>query len=207
MFGVGTGGCGLNFGSIIAPSITQQDVGSPIPFRVGGENPSPKLDDQTATTSDSNIYCMKVPITTSDNTETNMFGWYLKKFSNITQVTTVRKNSTDGENDAGEPITGTTELGENDANTGLETYVEITIDLDDDDVLEYFDKTGLNRQQARYNTIGFYTGDRIRDAYSSGQNKYDEFANVRLYSVINFTNRDVSLKNRATYIYRIYSLV
>ena len=204
LFGVGIGGSGLDFGSYRAPSIIQKDIMEPIPIRYGVSNPSPIDATVNHVTNDSNVYCMMVP----DNNEDNpRFGWYLKKFTSVTPVSTVAKNSIDGENDAGNPITGNTDISTSEGNIGYETYVEIQIELDDDDVIEYFNEAGLNRNQARYNTIGFYTGNRILDAYTEGENVYDEFKNVRLYSVINFNNRDVSLKNRATYIYRIYSLV
>ena len=47
------------------------------------------------------------------------------------------------------------------------------------------------------NTFGIYTGEKVGD----------EYGNVRLYAVVNFNNRDVTLESSSSFIYRLYSLV
>ena len=178
LFGVGTGGANLNFGSIIAPDIKQRDVINPIPMRYAKELSS----------EDASKYFMKVP--NSDGTNS----WYLKKFTDTPVIKSCWKNAVTIDSDGTEILT---DIYNNPSTDGIETFTEIQIELNTSDVREYFEGTG-NIAGARYNTIGFYTG--------SPNAAGTEYANVRLYSVVTFNNRDVSLASTSSFIYRVLSL-
>lgn len=180
LFGIGTGGSNLDFGSVIAPNIKQRDVLSPIPLRYGA----------TLTGDDASKYFMKVP-----NTGNTTYSWYLKQFTGVPTIKSCWKNSVSSDEDGTEILSDVY----NSQNTeGIETFTEIQIDMNTLDGREYFEATGA-LSTARYNTIGFYTGSLNADG--------TEYANVRLYSVISFNNRSLDLSSKSSFIYRIYSLI
>ena len=179
LFGVGTGGSNLDFGSVIAPNIKQRDVMSPIPMRYG----------ETLTGDDADKYFMKVPA--SDGLSNC---WYLKQFSETPIIKSCWKNAVSSDADGTEIMS---DIYDNPSTDGIETFTEIKINLNTSDVREYFEATGAI-SEARYNTIGFYTGSYDKDK--------NEYANVRLYSVVTFNNRDVSLATNSSFLYRVLSL-
>ena len=73
------------------------------------------------------------------------------------------------------------------------------MDLNIYDGREYFEKYESALNTARYNEFGIYVGS--YDTVSG------EYANVRLYSTISFNNRDLSMKTKSSYLYRLYSLI
>ena len=180
LFGVGIGGSNLDFGSIVDPNIKQRDIISPIPLRYGA----------TVTGENADMYFMKVP-----NSGGATYSWYLKEFTTTPVIKSCWKNAVSADED------GTEILSEiyNSGNTeGIETFTEIQIDMDTLDGREYFEATGT-LSSARFNTIGFYTG--------SLNTEGTEYGAVRLYSVITFNNRDLSLASKSSFLYRVYSLI
>lgn len=178
LFGCGLGGAGLDFGNVKAPDIKQVDVaGGLIPLRYGAD----LVGDEAPK------YFFK-----HDNND-GTFSWLLKEFDEGTQIRTLWKNAIDSEEDGAEI---TTDVSDSEATDGIESFVEYNISLNSNDVREHFEAMG-NLSQARYNCFGFYSGEKIND----------EYANVRLFSTVNFNNRDVSVKTTSSFAYRIYSLI
>lgn len=180
LFGIGTGGAGLDFGSVIATDIKQRDILDPIPMRY--------LSGETPTGDDAAKYFMKVA-----GEEFN--AWYLKTFSKVPVIKTCWKNAASEDEDGTEV---NVDIHDNENTDGLETFCEIQIDMNTLDGREYFDATS-QLATARYNTIGFYTG--VPNADNT------EYANVKLYSAITFNNRDLSIRSSSSFIYRVYSLI
>lgn len=178
LFGCGTGGAQLDFGNVVATDIKQNNVKDLIPIRYGS----------ALTGTDATKYFMK-----KANSDGTTYSWYLKEFDSTPVIKSFWKNAVDSDTDGTEiteDISGSSKLD------GIETYAQFELSLNTNDVREYFSATG-NLSMARYNSFGIYTGEKVND----------EYGNVRLYAVVNFNNRDVSLASSASFIYRLYSLV
>ena len=179
LFGIGTGGANLEFGSVISPDIKQHDILNPIPIRYGA----------AVTGDDSANYFMK-----QSNGESGTYSWYLKKFTGDPVIKSCWKDAISSEED-GTVIA--TDIHGSDKTEGIETFTEIQIDLNTLDGREYFEATKV--ANPRYNTIGFYTGS-LNEAGT-------EYGDVRLYSAVSFNNRDLTISSKSQFIYRIYSLI
>lgn len=178
LFGCGTGGAQLDFGNVNATDIKQNNVAQMVPMRYG----------TSLTGTDANKYFMK-----ATNPDGATFSWYLKEFDSVPVVKSFWKNAVDSE---GEGTEITEDISGSTRTEGIETYAQFELSMNTNDVREYFVAQG-NLKMARYNTFGIYTGEKVGD----------EYANVRLYAVVNFNNRDLSLSNSSSYIYRLYSLI
>ena len=179
MFGIGTGGANLDFGSVIATDVKQRDIISPIPMRYGS----------VITGDDAAKYFMKVANGGSDT-----YSWYLKEFSGTPVIKSCWKNAVSSDVDGTEILA---DIYNSQNSEGIETFTELQIDMNPRDGREYFEATGT-LSSARYNTIGFYTGSLSNDG--------TEYANVRLYSVVTFNNRSLDISTSSNFIYRLYSL-
>lgn len=179
LFGVGTGGAQLDFGNVVAPDIKQNNVKDMVPLRYGA----------VVSGDDSAKYFMK-----KQNSDLTTYSWYLKEYDSAPVIKSFWKNAIDSSTDGTEI---TEDVSDSSRTEGIETYAQIEFSLNTNDVHEYFAATG-NLSMARYNTFGFYTGEKIT---ASG-----EYANTRLYAVVCFNNRDVSLQSSASFVYRVYSL-
>lgn len=180
LFGIGTGGSNLDFGSVIAPDIKQRDILTPIPMRYGAN----------VTGDDSSKYFMKVP-----NSDGATNSWYLKQFTGTPIIKSCWKNAISTDEDGTEILD---DVYNSENSEGIETFTEIQIDMNTMDGREYFEATGA-MASARYNTIGFYTGSLNAEG--------NEYGDVRLYSVVTFNNRDLSVSSKSQFIYRVYSLI
>lgn len=178
LFSCGTGGAQIDFGNVVATDIKQNNVKDLIPIRYGA----------SLTGVDSSKYYLK-----KQNSDGTTFSWYTKEFDSAPVIKSFWKNAVDTE---GEGTEITEDISDSHRTEGIETYAQFELSLNTNDVREYFAATG-NLKMARYNTFGIYTGEKVGD----------EYGNVRLYAVVNFNNRDVSLANSASFIYRLYSLV
>ena len=183
LFGLGTGGCTLDFGSITAKDIKSRDIPNLVPMRVGAD----------ITGTDANKYFMK-----KLNSDGVTYSWYLKEFDDAIKITTLWKDSADSDTDGSEI---TSEVYSSSRTEEIESFAELRIALNIHDVREYFESIG-ELDMARYNTLGIYTGNKI--TLPDGGTDY---VNVRLFAYTNFNNRDLSQKTEAIYTYRIYSLV
>lgn len=183
LFGVGTGGCGLDFGSVVAKDVKLRDVPTLIPLRTGVAI--------TGTADAAKYYFKKA------NADGTTFNWYLKEFDSAIKIKSQWKDAVDDETD------GTEILEEiyNSSRTELpETYAEFALAFNTADVHEYFSAIG-ELDLARYNTIGLYIGQKVVLPDTTS-----DYVNVRLFSYLNFDNKSVTTKVSSSYHYRLYSL-
>lgn len=182
LFGVGTGGSGSTFGTIVEKDIKRQDVPDLIPLRVT-DNLSGE---------DADKYYFKM--TNSEGVPT----YYLKEFSTTPIIKTCWKDSADDEHDGTEVLE---DISESDRTEGLQTFAEYLLDFNTKDVREYFE-ANAHLDNARYNSIGLFTGEKVL----LPDGTYD-YINVRLFSYLNIDNKSVRIKTASQYVYRILSLV
>lgn len=182
LFGAGTGGSGLSFGSIVEKDVKRRDVPDLIPLRVT----------DALTGEDSDKYYFK-----KDNQD-GTYSWYLKEFSVDPVIKTCWKDAADDEEDGTEV---TSEIYNSERTDGLQTFAEFILDFNTKDVREYYESIG-SLDSARYNSIGLYIGE--KKELSNGETDY---VNVRLFSYINIDNKSVKIKTASQYVYRILSLV
>lgn len=178
LFGCGTGGAQLDFGNVNATDIKQNNVKDLVPIRYGA----------ALTGTDASKYFMK-----KANSDGSTYSWYMKEFDSAPVIKSFWKNAVDVD---GEGTEITEDVSGSTKTEGIETYAQFELSLNTLDVREYFVATG-NLKMARYNTFGIYTGEKVGN----------EYGNVRLYAVVNFNNRDVSMESSANFVYRLYSLV
>ena len=182
LFGAGTGGSGLSFGSIVEKDIKRRDVPDLIPLRVT----------DTLTGDDADKYYFK-----KDNGD-GTYSWYLKEFSVDPIIKTCWKDSADDEEDGTEV---TSEIYNSERTEGLQTFAEFILDFNTKDVREYYESIG-SLDSARYNSIGLYVGEKVELEDGSF-----DYINVRLFSYLNIDNKSVKIKTASQYVYRILSLV
>ena len=178
LFGCGTGGAQLDFGSVVATDIKQNNVKDLIPMRYTA----------ALTGTDASKYYMKAA-----NSDGSTYSWYLKEFDAAPVIKSFWKNAVDTEAEGTEI---TEDISGSARTEGIETYAQFELSLNTNDVREYFVANG-NLKMARYNTFGIYTGEKVGD----------EYGNVRLYAVVNFNNRDCSLQSSASFVYRLFALI
>lgn len=182
LFGVGTGGSGLAFGSVVAKDIKSRNVPDMIPIR----------STDALTGDDADMYYFK-----KDNGD-GTSSYYLKEFTGDPVIKTCWKDSADDDVDGTEV---TEEIFDSSRSEGLQTFAEFILDLNTKDVREYYESIG-ELASARYNTIGLFTGEKVQKEDGSY-----EYANVRLFSYLNIDNKSVTIKTASQYVYRILSLV
>ena len=181
LFGVGTGGSGLEFGSVAEKDIKRRDVPDLIPLRANTVITGDEAD---------KYYLQK------ENTDGTNY-WYLKEFAQDIIIKTWWKDGADDEADGTEI---TSDIHESTRTEGIQSFAELVLDFNTSDVREYFESIG-SLNSARYNSIGIYTGQKkvIGDR--------EEYVNVRLFSYLNIDNKSVKIKTASQYIYRILALV
>ena len=185
-FGVGTGGSGMDFGNIINPDFKQREILDWIPFRVS--------DTSTLVSSDASKYFFRRKIQEDPSPQ---YAWYLKEFENTVVPISRWKDTV-----ATEDGTEITAEVYNSASTNLiECYGECLLKITESDITPYFTFTG-NLAEARYNTIGLYSG--VKKQIDTG---YYDYVGLRLFSVVTMDNVSVKLATNTTYLYRIYAAV
>lgn len=197
LFGVGTGGCALDISNVYDPDFRQKGLDGFIPFRVSNV---PSLDTTGVLPGNDNAtlrnkYHFRMPIAAGNDM---MYGWYLKNFDNDPKITSLWKNAADISKD-GTEITSEADVTNGPDGVGIETLGEMAISFTEDDIRDYFDKTG-STEVPRFNSIGLFTGTPV--VVDSG---YTEYYNVRLFSVVNFANVVRRIPTYASYVYRVYS--
>ena len=197
LFGVGIGGCGLEWGTAYDPDFKQNSLGdlnsSMIPFRVSpNETITP---DESGVTPANYFFRKKIPVGTGDQ----YYAWYLKEFSNNPVPIKSLWQDTLDPNDDGAEITGTDlDMSRTDL---IECFGECILSLGEEDLREYYTAAG-NLKNARYNQIGLFSGVKKQiEPY------YWDYVGVRLFSVVNFDNVSVKEPSSTTYAYRIYAAV
>lgn len=197
LFGVGIGGCGLEWGTAYDPDFKQHTLGdlnsSMIPFRV---SPNETVGADSSGVTPSNYFFRKqLQVGTGDQ----YYAWYLKEFSNNpVPIKSLWQDTIDPNDDGAEILGNTIDSSRTDL---IECFGECVLSLSEEDLREYYTAAG-NLKNARYNQIGLFTGvkKKITDYY------YD-YVGVRLFSVVNFDNVSVKEPSSTTYVYRIYAAV
>ena len=126
------------------------------------------------------------------------YSWYCKEFNEALKISSHWKNAASDDED-GEEILADVYASE--STDEIETFMEIKIYLNINDVREYFESIGA-LDSARYNTLGIYTGNKV-----TLEDGTVDYVNVRLFAYTNFNNKDLTQKTESLYTYRIYSLV
>lgn len=182
LFGVGTGGCGLEFGSIVDKDIKMRQTPGIIPLRSGA----------SITGDDASLYKFKRD--KGDGT----FDWYLKEFADPPIIKSCWKDALDEDSDGTEIVE---EIEDSTRTEGLQTFAEYILDFNIKDVREYYESIG-SLDNALYNSIGLYVGDKVEREDGT----YD-YADIRLFCYLNIDNKSVRIKTASQYVYRILSLV
>ena len=181
LFGVGTGGSGLQFGSKVEKDVKSRDIPSFIPLRVSAE----------LTGDDADLYFLK-----KDNGD-GTFSWYGKEFALPPTIKTCWKDNLDDDEDGTEVVD---EIAGSSRTENLRTFAEFILDFNTKDVREYYEYMG-SLDTALYNSIGLFTGEKVQLEDGSY-----EYADVRLFAYLNINNKDVSIKTVSQYAYRVLSL-
>lgn len=182
LYGVGTGGSGLEFGSIVEKDVKKRETPGIIPLRSAA----------VLTGDDASLYKFK------NAKDDGTYDWYLKEFADPPIIKTCWKDALDEDADGTEV---TDEIEDSSRTENLQTFAEYLLDFNTKDVREYYESIGA-LDHALYNSIGLYLGDRVeRDGGT-----YD-YANIRLFCYLNIDNKSVRIKTASQYIYRILSLI
>lgn len=201
LFGVGVGGCGLEFGTAYDPDFKMTDMGelnsSMIPFRVSKDD----IIEADASGQNPSNYFFRTKIKTGTGDLFN--AWYLKEFSDVPKLKSLWQDTIDP-NDDGAPVT-TLDTERDDL---IECFGECVLTITEDDLREYYTLAG-NTQNARFNQIGLFTGVKklINPTGGTDGNSYYDYVGVRLFSVVNFDNVSVKEASNNVYLYRIYAAV
>lgn len=187
MWGIGIGGSGDAFGSVRDVKYYEREIGQNgqsdefIPFRC-------------VTTSlegeDVQMY------TLSKSVGTGFTAYYAKLFDSEPFIRSLWRDGQDGK-DGTEVTDG---VHNTQRSEEIETFVEMHMKINENDVREWFEMNG-NIEQARVNTIGLFTG-RLIDNGAGGYNAQ----NVKLFTKFNFDNEALnSVGKTITFCYRIYA--
>ena len=189
LFGVGIGGSGLDFGSIVEKNIKLDDLPKAkgadkglIPLRVT----------ETLTGEDSDKYFFKMD---AGNGKSK---YYLKEFKTTPVIKSCWKDSADDEVDGTEIIE---DIADSKRTDGIQTFAEFQLSLNTKDVREYYEAAG-SLDSALYNSIGLFIGQKVR--LDDGT---EDYVNVRLFSYLNIDNKSVKIKTASEYVYRVLALV
>ena len=191
LFGVGLGGCGMEFGPINDPDFKQREIIDWIPMRVSDTDTLELAEDVASK------YYFRRPISTAaDNPQ---FGWFLKEFEKPVEITSLWKDTVDPTEDGTEIVS---EIYDSTSTNLIETFAECVLKITSADIKPYFHWAGTP-ELARYNSIGLFSGVK-KENITSG---YNDYVGVRLFSVVNIDNVSVKLPTETTYLYRIYAAV
>ena len=186
LWGIGIGGSGDAFGSVRDVKYYEREIGQNgqsnefIPFR-------------TVTTALEGEDVQKY--TLSKSVGTGFTAYYAKKFEDDPFIRSLWRDGVEGEDG--------TEVTDGVHNTqrteDIETFVEMHMRIDQEDGREWFEMNG-NIEQARFNTIGLFTGRLTAD----GSGGYTA-TNVKLFTKFNFDNEALTTNKSIVIKYRIYA--
>lgn len=125
----------------------------------------------------------------------NKIGYYAKTFSKTPVIKALWKDAGTGED--GSPVTEG--VHESTKDTPIETFAEVVLTLEVDELREYFELLGMPKH-ARFNTIGLCTGIK-----STTEDMREEFKQVLQFSVLTFGNELLHMNKNLSIIYRVYS--
>lgn len=192
IFGFMVGIGGEDGVSIKAPSFTVQQLDEFIPFRM-----YPAVGSSTVDNDKKKLYAMPLSTTVNGSSYT---GLYVKKFNDSSNTT---QNS--GVDIVPEYTDGSGEVTSSNINTTdspIYTYAKAIMEIDTDDVREYFlAKDGI-LSNCRINQIGLVAGK-----YNGTSDNIDNYTDVKLVTIVNFKGRDLSnTENTLKMRYKIYCM-
>lgn len=187
LWAVGIGGCGDAFGSVRDVKYYEREVGrngsgttEMIPFRVVT---SPFEDENKE-----KYFLMK-------EISAGHYGYFAKTFDDVPFIRSLWKDGVEGE-DGTEVTDGVHDTTRTD---DIETFVEMHMTLEKDDVREWFDLNG-EIEKARINTIGLFSATPIvEDGVVVG------YKDVKLFSKFNMDNEPLTTRKALLVKYRIYA--
>lgn len=187
LFGCGSGGAPLDFGNVYDPDVKQNNVAGLLPMMVSSSG--------VLSGTDAEKYMMRTTIQTPDGTSLNC--WYLKEFDMDPIITSLWKDAASEDEDGSEI---TSDISASESENGVESFVEFTLILRDQDIRSYYEAMGM-LPQARYNSIGLFMGEKVTVG------DYQDYVNVSLFSVLNIENEALAKRKTITYRYRVYALI
>ncbi|MEI2423299.1 hypothetical protein V6O07_23720, partial [Arthrospira platensis SPKY2] len=177
LYGVGTGGSGNNFNSIVPVEFNERIIKNFIPIRrVATEKDLSEVERQK--------YFMK-------KVDNGYYEYYLKKF----EIEPAIKVEYD---EPGSPSVPPN-YDEAPADKVINTYMQFNIKISKYDVREFFKTKGGGIENARINTLGLFFG------YPESSGGSTEYKGVQLFSKLNFNNEPLDNETKElNIIYKIY---
>ena len=177
LFGVGIGGSGTNFNTVLPVNYNEREIKNFIPIRrveTGHDLSSVEKEK----------YFMK-------KVDNGFYEYYLKKF----EIDPTIKVEYD---EPGNPaVPG--EFDKQPSSRVINLYMQFNIKISKYDVREYFKTKGGGIKQARINTLGLFVG------YPEGSHESTEYKGVQLFSKLNFNNEPLDNETKElNIIYKIY---
>lgn len=180
LFGVGIGGCGDAYTSVVDVKYHEREIFDMIPFRIT---------DEEMVGSEENKYWLK------RHEDDGKISYFLKSFESKPEIKVLWRDGEEGE-DGSEVATG---VHNTERTEPIETFIEMILKVNKKDCREYFEING-NIEAARINSIGLFTGHLSTNEY--GELDYKQ---VKLFSKLNIPNEMLVLSKDITIIYRIYT--
>lgn len=177
LFGVGTGGSGNNFNTVIPVDFNERTLKGFIPIRRVETG-------KDLSTAEKAKYCMK-------KTNNGYYEYYLKKF----EIEPTIKVEYDEPGNPSVPPN----FDEASSSKVINTYMQFNIKVSKYDVREYFKTVGGGISNARVNTLGLFIG------YPETTGGVTEYKGVQLFSKLNFNNEPLDNESKElNIIYKIY---
>ena len=180
LFGVGIGGCGDAYTSVVDVKYYEREIFDMIPFRIT---------DEEFTGADVDKYWLK------RHEVDGKISYFLKSFESPAEIKVLWRDGEEGE-DGSEVGTG---VHNTERTEPIETFVEMILKVNKKDCREYFEMNG-NIEAARINSIGLFTGILSTNEY--GERDYKQ---VKLFSKLNIPNEMLVLSKDITIVYRIFT--
>lgn len=189
LFAVGTGGAGLTFGDVKPAANREHNLFNIVPMRYVSA-------DDDLTGDELETYFMRKEIGTN-------VAYYCKAFEST--PTLVQRNAdgttfipTTTDNDS-PTLSGETYI----TKSAVETYVEINLQISENDVREYFDASDEGLALARVNELALYFG--VRSDTATSTNGHMDYYQVEAFSKLTFNSEPFDdLTKILDIIYRIY---
>ena len=186
------GGCGEVSTNVYPVRYHSRDMDQMIPFR------------QTAnalTPLDQEKYWFKKPVTING---VNKTAYMLKTFEYEPEIKVLWRDGElgpDGERADGSEVGSDVHTTPASNSTGIDTFVEIVLKININDIREYFHDIGAI-EQARFNSISLFNG--VKTKLFGDKEEYD-YRGVQIFSKLNFNNEMLVLRKDLTVSYRIYT--
>ena len=178
--------------SIKAPSFTTQQLDEFVPFRM-----YPSYSTSTVDDGKKDLYLLPLTVTVNGTSYT---GLYVKRFNDSTNEVQdggvdIIPEYTDGSGEVTSSNINTTD-------SPIYTYAKVIMEIDSEDVREYFlAKDGI-LSNCRINQLGLVAGK-----YNGTTNGVETYTDVKLVTIVNFKGRDLSnTENTLKLRYKIYCM-